>query len=234
MGTKDPIGAAIQDYVIKQKPADIIVTSDLCDDDIIPVEVLFRPYKEMPEIEKKALELVKGSILDIGAGAGPHATYLLSKGFEVQAIETSPGAVKYLESKGIPVQLTSIQQLNHGKYDTLLLLMNGLGIAGSLAELPNFLNHLKSLLKAGGQILCDSSDVAFLYEEEDGSYWMDLNAAYYGNFTFQMHYKNHSSDLFKWLYVDYDTLHQTASELGFTCKRVLNDEHHFLAQLTLQ
>lgn len=49
----DPVGKAILDYSKSRKPADIIVHSDLCEDDIIPVEVLFRSYKEMPDLEKK-------------------------------------------------------------------------------------------------------------------------------------------------------------------------------------
>jgi hypothetical protein len=134
----------------------------------------------------------------------------------------------------IDARCMDILDLSGETYDTILLLMNGIGIAGTKNKLPDFLKHLKTLLNPGGQILCDSSDVAFLYEEEDGSYWMDLNAEYYGNFKFQLHYKKESSEVFDWLYIDYDNLHDIASSVGFKCKRVEIDEHHFLAQLTLQ
>jgi 2-polyprenyl-3-methyl-5-hydroxy-6-metoxy-1,4-benzoquinol methylase len=93
MATHDPIGLAIQDYIKTKKPADIIVTADLCDDDIIPVEVLFRTYEEMPALEQKAMSMCCGKILDVGAGAGPHSIYLSELGHEIQAIDTSPGAV---------------------------------------------------------------------------------------------------------------------------------------------
>jgi SAM-dependent methyltransferase len=234
MATHDPIGLAIQDYIKSKKPADIVVTADLCDDDIIPVEVLFRTYDEMPTLEQKAMSMCCGKILDVGAGAGPHSIYLSELGHEIQAIDTSPGAVSYLNSMNIPARCVDVKDLQNETYDTLLLLMNGIGIAGTKEKLPDFLSHLKTLLNPGGQILCDSSDVAFLYEEEDGSYWMDLNAAYYGNFKFQLHYKKASTEVFEWLYIDYESLHQIASSVGFKCKRLEIDDHHFLAQLSLQ
>lgn len=233
MNTSDPIGKAILDFHKTAKPKDIVVSSDLTDDDIIPVEVLFRSYEEMPSIEKHALSLVKGKVLDIGAGAGPHAKYLIEKGYDVKAIDSSPGAVEYLTSQGITATCQDILTLKNEHFDTLLLLMNGLGIAGKKNNLGNFLSHIKSLLNPQGQVLCDSSDVKFLYEEEDGSFWMDLNSEYYGDFNFQMHFDQTSSPVFNWLYVDYDTLHEAAVASGFQCRRLEVEENHFLAQLVL-
>jgi len=233
MPTSDPIGKAILDFHRTRKPKDIIVSSDLTDDDIIPIEVLFRSYEEMPNLEKRALDLAQGKILDIGAGAGPHSTYLKSQGFYVKAIDSSPGAIEYLKNQGIEAECRNILDLKDETYDTLLLLMNGMGIAGKKSTLVPFLKHLKTLLNPHGQILCDSSDVKFLYEEEDGSYWMDLNSEYYGDFQFQMHYGKESSQVFPWLYVDYDTLHSAAVACGFLCRRLEVEENHFLAQLVL-
>lgn len=233
MNTSDPIGKAILDFHKTGKPKDIIVSSDLTDDDIIPIEVLFRSYEEMPHLEKRALAMAKGRVLDIGAGAGPHSSYLINQGFAVKAIDSSPGAVEYLKNQGIDAECKNILDLKNETFDTLLLLMNGLGIAGKKSTLVPFLNHLKTLLNPQGQILCDSSDVKFLYEEEDGSYWIDLNSEYYGDFNFQMHYENQSSSVFPWLYVDYDSLHEAALSCGFQCRRIEIEENHFLAQLVL-
>jgi len=233
MSAADPIGKAIIDFYKTKKPKDIVVSSDLTEDDIIPVEVLFRSYEAMPEIEKRALALVKGSVLDIGAGAGPHSNYLIQKGFTVKAIDISPGAVAFMKSQGINAQLVDVHRFKHERFDTLLLLMNGLGIAGTKKALIAFLNHLKSLLNPKGQILCDSSDVQFLYENEDGSQWMDLNSEYYGNFNFQMHFEKATGPVFPWVYIDYDSLHEAARHCGFQCQRIEVKENHFLAQLVL-
>lgn len=231
---KDPIGQAILDYSKNKKPFDIIVGSDICDDDIIPIEVLFRSYKDMPEIEKKAIHLCKGKVLDVGAGAGIHAQELIKNKFSVHAIDRSEGVTEYLTNSGIPCTLSSFQSFTSShKFDTILMMMNGIGIAGKLSNLENTLLHAKSLLQKGGQILCDSSDIRYLYEDEDGSLWLDLNSEYHGNFKFQMHYKKITGPWFDWLYVDYENLHQAATKLGFKSMKVLEQENHYLAQLIL-
>jgi SAM-dependent methyltransferase len=230
----DPIGQAIQDYAKNKKPFDIVVSSDICDDDIIPIEVLFRSYKDMPDIEKKALKLCKGDVLDVGAGAGIHCQELIKNGLSVHAIDSSKGAVDYLNKFGISSTLSSFDTFTSStKYDTILMMMNGIGIAGTLSNLENTLIKAKNLLKQGGQLICDSSDIRYLYEDEEGGLWMDLNSDYYGNFRFQMHYKQISGPWFDWLYVDYDNLHKVAAKVGFKSVKVLEQENHFLAQLTL-
>lgn len=230
----DPIGQAILDYAKHKKPFDIIVSSDLCDDDIIPIEVLFRSYKEMPDLEKKALSLAKGKVLDAGAGAGVHALELIDKGLKVKAIDTSDGAVTYMRTQGIDATAVAFMDLpENEKFDTILMLMNGIGIAGELSNLKATLEKAKRLLNPGGQLLFDSSDVHYLYEDEDGSVWMDLNTEYYGNFKFQMHYKKISGPWFNWLYVDYETMHNQATELGFKSIMVTEENDHYLAQLQL-
>jgi SAM-dependent methyltransferase len=231
--SNDPIGQAILDYAKNKKPFDIIVSSDICDDDIIPIEVLFRSYKEMPEIEKKAIQLAKGSVLDAGAGTGIHCNELIKNGHSVFAIDSSKGAIDYLKKTGISCEQKRFEEFSTSeKFDTILMMMNGIGIAGTLSNLEKTLLHAKSLLKKGGQILCDSSDVRFLYEDEDGSLWVDLNSEYYGNFRFQMHYKNITGPWFDWLYVDFDNLFKAASNVGMKAKRIYEHEDHYLAEIS--
>jgi SAM-dependent methyltransferase len=232
--TYDPIGQAILDYAKNKKPFDIIVSSDICEDDIIPIEVLFRNLKDMPEIEKKALKLCKGKVLDVGAGAGIHCQELIKNGLSTHALDSSQGAIEYLKNIGVSATLCSFESFDSKtKFDTILMLMNGVGIAGTLANLEKTLLKAKSLLQEGGQLICDSSDIRYLYEDEDGSMWMDLNSEYYGDFRFQMHYKKNSGPWFDWLYVDYDNLHRVATKVGFKSVKIMEQENHFLAQLTL-
>jgi SAM-dependent methyltransferase len=232
--TYDPIGQAILDYAKNKKPFDIIVSSDICEDDIIPIEVLFRNLKDMPEIEKKALKLCKGKVLDVGAGAGIHCQELIKNGLSTHALDSSQGSIEYLKNIGVSATLCSFESFDSKtKFDTILMLMNGIGIAGTLANLEKTLLKAKSLLQDGGQLICDSSDIRYLYEDEDGSMWMDLNSEYYGNFRFQMHYKKISGPWFDWLYVDYDNLHRVATKVGFKSVKIMEQENHFLAQLTL-
>lgn len=227
----DPIGAAILEYADNRIPKDIYVHSDICEDDIIPTEVLFRKEEEMPELELHALNLCKGKVLDVGSGAGAHARVLEERGLEVHCIEISEGAVQYMQDIGLNARKIDFFELEGEQYDTILFMMNGLGVAGSLANLEATLKHAKTLLKPGGQILCDSSDIQFLYMDEDGSMWVDLNSEYYGNFRFQMSYKKVRGPWFDWLYVDFDNLFKAAKNVGMKALRVKEQEAHYLAQI---
>lgn len=229
----DPIGAAILEFAKTKKPDDIIVMSDICEDDIIPIEVLFRKFDEMPELEQIAIDSAKGRVLDVGAGTGVHALELQDRGHDVLAIEISAGAVSYMNQIGLKAKKIDFFELKNEKFDTILMLMNGIGIAGTLSNLPKTLEHAKSLLNPGGKILCDSSDIKYLYEDEEGALWVDLNSEYYGNFRFQMKYKKEIGPWFDWLYVDFDNLFNAAKKVGLKAKRIYSNEDHFLAELTL-
>jgi SAM-dependent methyltransferase len=230
----DPVGKAILDYVKTKKGDDIIVCSEICEDDIIPIEVLFRTENEMPELELLAMERCKGKILDVGAGAGCHSLYLLEMGYDVSAIDTSQGAVDYMKTMGINARKVDFFQVKNEKYDTILMMMNGIGIAGTLSNLEKTLNHAKALLNPGGKIICDSSDIKYLYEEEDGSLWVNLNTDYYGNFRFQMKYKKETGPWFDWLYVDFDNLFQHAKKCGLKASKIYDKDDHFLAEIALE
>ena len=231
MQGKDPIGSAILSYAKNKKPADIIVASEICEDDIIPVEVLFRTFDEMPELERLALNQCKGKVLDVGAGTGTHALHLLEQGFKVKAIDVSKGAVDYMKSMDIDAEQIDFFNLKGEKFDTILLMMNGIGISGTLSNLENTLNHAKSLLNPGGTILCDSSDIKYLYEDEEGNLWVDLNTEYYGNFRFQMSYGREKGTWFDWLYVDFDNLFNKAKKVGMKATRLFENENNYLAKI---
>lgn len=227
----DPIGAAILDYHTTKKPADIIVCSEICEDDIIPLEVLFRTYEEMPDLEKIALEKATGEILDVGAGAGFHALHLQEQGKSVQTIDISAGAVKFMQSQGLKAREIDFFDLKDEKYDAILMLMNGIGIAGSLSNLEKTLEHAKTLLNPGGKLYCDSSDIRYLYEDDEGALWVDLNTEYYGNFKFQMKYKKETGNWFDWLYVDFDNLFKAAKNVGLKANRLYYSDDNYLAEI---
>ncbi len=229
----DPVGAAILDYIKTRKPDDIIVSSDICEDDVIPVEVLFRNQIEMPDLELMALESCKGKVLDVGAGAGAHSKELIDRGLDVDSIEISDGAVQYMKSIGLNARKINFFDLKNDKYDTILMMMNGIGIAGKLSNLENTLLQAKSLLQPGGKILCDSSDIKYLYEDEDGALWVDLNTEYYGNFRFQMKFKKEKGPWFDWLYVDFDNLFNAAKNIGLKAKKIVDQDDHYLAEITI-
>lgn len=230
----DPMGAAIRDYQNNGKASRLRVLSSMFDEDEMPVAHLFRTFNQMPRLEQKALSMAKGRVLDIGAGAGCHALVLQERGLEVKAIDISPLSCEVMKERGVKnaecVNLFNPQL--QGKYDTLLLLMNGTGIAGKLNRLSMLLNRLKELLAEGGQILIDSSDLKYIYENEDGSMDIDLNAPYYGEVDYQMQYKYIKGEPFDWLYTDPMLLASISKQCGLNCEIVEEGENYdFLARL---
>jgi len=234
---KDLFGKAILDYQTNNLPEDLITETSISEADEMSVSYLFRTYNEMPKLEQKALQLAKGSVLDVGCGAGSHTLALQNeRKLDVTAIDISENAVRACQLRGIKnVKVANILDLDEeNKFDTILLLMNGTGIFGTIKEADKYLQKLKSLLNEEGQILIDSSDLIYMYDQdEDGAYCIPAEG-YYGELTFTVQYKGETEDTFPWLYLDYNTLQNAAIANGLKCELLLEGEHFdYLARLSI-
>ena len=233
---KDLFGKAILDYQTHNSPENIITETTISEEDEMDVTYLFRSFDEMPNIEQKALELAKGKILDIGCGAGSHSLYLQNqRKLEVTAIDISANAVKASELRGLKnAFVQDILTFENETFDSILLLMNGTGIFRTLKNTPKFLQKLKSLLNPGGQILIDSSDIIYMFDQdEDGAFEVPANS-YYGELEFTIQYKGEIEDSFPWLYLDYNTLQNAAIANGLQCELILEGDHYdYLARLSI-
>lgn len=233
---KDLFGKAILDYQTNNEPEDLITETSISEEDEMSVSYLFRNYKEMPKIEQKALSLAKGKVIDVGCGAGSHSLYLQNeKNLEVTAIDISKNAIEASRLRGIKnTQVIDVLDFKNEKFDTILLLMNGTGIFGKLNRASKYLQKLKSLLNPGGQILIDSSDIIYMFDEdEDGGKWIPTDVDYYGEVTFTISYKGEKEEPFGWLYIDYNTLQNAAHANGLNCELIAEGKHYdYLARLT--
>lgn len=233
---KDLFGKAILDYQTNNSPEDLITETNISEADVMDVAYLFRDFSEMPKLEQKALQLAKGKTLDVGCGAGSHALYLQDKRqLDVQCIDISPNAVEACRLRGVKkVEVQNILEIENDTFDTIILLMNGTGIFGTLKETTKYLQKLKSLLNPDGQILIDSSDIIYMFDEdEDGSYLIPASG-YYGELVFTISYKEETEDSFPWLYLDYNTLQNAAHGNGLNCKLIMEGDHFdYLAKITL-
>lgn len=232
------MGTAIADYYKNGVAGRLRVFSPDFDEDEIPVSTLFREFDEMPEIEREALKLASGRVLDVGAGAGCHSLALQDMGKDVTAIDISPLSIDTAQKRGVEKAMLKdffSMSADEGKYDTILFLMNGIGIAGSIDALPVFFGKIRELLTADGCVLLDSSDIRYVFENEDGSLDINLDDNYYGELEYQMQYKRVKGEPFPWLYIDFATLQGYAEENGFEAEMVLEGEHYdYLAKLTLK
>lgn len=234
---KDLFGKAILEYQTNNSPENIITETSISEADEMSVAYLFRSYNEMPKLEQKALQLTKGKVLDVGCGAGSHALELQNeRKLDVTAIDISENAIKTCQLRGINnARVNNILNLDTEiKFDTILLLMNGTGILGTLQETDKYLQKLKSLLNPNGQILIDSSDIIYMFnQDEEGAYEVPADG-YYGELNFTISYKNETEAPFPWLYLDYNTLQNAANANGLQCELVTEGEHFdYLAKLTL-
>ncbi|WP_435623197.1 class I SAM-dependent methyltransferase [Flagellimonas sp.] len=233
----DIFGQAALDFFNGEYTEDIKTISSLGDEDVIPVPYLFRSFDEMPSLEQKALTLCKGQTLDIGCGVGSHSLYLQNKGFQVTALDASIGAIEVCQKRGLrSTHHISIENFKGSQYDTLLLLMNGIGLAGTLKNLERFLLHLTTLLKPNGQILLDSSDIIYMYDnDDDGGVWVPGDKDYYGEISFFLEYKDEKSERLDWLYIDFETLKQECQKINLNCDLVISGDHYdYLAKLSFK
>ncbi len=233
---KDLFGKAILDFQTNNSPEDLITETNISEKDEMSVAYLFRSYDEMPKLEQKALQFAKGKILDVGCGAGSHSLSLQSdRNLDVTSIDISSNAIQACSLRGLKKAIAQdVMTLENEKFDTILLLMNGTGIFGTLKETPNVLLKLKSLLNPNGQILIDSSDIIYMFDDdEDGGKWI-TGDAYYGELTFTVSYKNETEEPFPWLYLDYNTLQNVAFANGLQCELLMEGDHYdYLAKLSI-
>lgn len=232
----DLFGQAILDYQTNNKPEPLLTATSISEEDEMDVAYLFRSYDLMPKMEQKSLQLAFGKVLDIGCGAGSHALSLQNdRNLDVTAIDISENAIKACALRGVRnTKVMDILDLkSEVKFDTILLLMNGTGIFQTLAQVPVYLQKLKSLLTSGGQILIDSSDLIYMFDDdEDGGKWIPSDG-YYGELTFTIQYKGETELPFPWLYMDYNTLKNAAFANGLQCELISEGEHFdYLAKLS--
>ncbi len=224
MNRKDLFGKALYDYHFNNNPEDMYTSTNLTDEEVLPVSYLFRSFDEMPETEKTALNMSQGKVLDVGAGSGTHSAYLQNKGLEVTALDFSPNAVKVLQDRKIKkvVEADFFQYEPDEKFDTILLLMNGIGIVEKAIYADKLFLHLKNLLTENGFALIHSADLKYLFESAGG--YLLPKEGYYGDVRFTIKYKG-EKESFDWTYIDEDTLSLFARQNGFNSKKIAESEY---------
>jgi 2-polyprenyl-3-methyl-5-hydroxy-6-metoxy-1,4-benzoquinol methylase len=221
-------GQAILDHYQNRFQSPLLLHNSYGEPEDMPIDVFFREEEDLSVLELLALIECKGSVLDIGAAAGVHSLILESRGFDVSAMDLSPGCCEVMKASGISRVLQEDYRKHAIKYDTLLLLMNGLGIAGNLDGIQPFLQKCKKLLKPGGQVLVDSSDISYLYEEG-----LSKPDGYYGEIRYRYEYKKQLGEWFEWIYLDSVTLKKEVKVAGMQLEILHTDENdQYLARIT--
>ncbi|MEQ8473253.1 MAG: methyltransferase domain-containing protein [Marinoscillum sp.] len=227
---KDLHGRAIRDYYQEKSRGPLLLHTSYHEVEEMPVEVFFRDEEDMSVIEHLALIECRGKTLDLGAGAGAHSLVLQSRGFDVNALDNSPGCIEVMKQSGVKNVIDQDYRNHTTKYDTILLLMNGLGLAGKREHVPSFLQKCKTMLNPDGQILVDSSDISYLYE--DGT--ITKPSDYPGNIRYQYEYNGEKGDWFDWVYLDKCSLEEDVIQLGMSFELLTEDENdQYLALISI-
>lgn len=232
---QDPMGQAIYNYYHHNDATSVTVNTNITQGEELPVPYLFRDFDEMPLLEKKAMNMVKGTVLDVGAGAGAHSIHLQSQGFDVTAMDISELSCEVMKLRGLTnVVCKDIWTFESKPFDTVLFMMNGIGLVKDLSGLDSFFEHIKKYVVKGGQVILDSSDIKYMFEDEEGGFWIDLNRAYYGELEYSLSYKDCEAKPFPWLFIDFERLRTSAIKAGWNVELIYEDDHfHYLVKLKL-
>ena len=229
--TNDILGRAIFAYKNDPRCPPIAVFVDgRRDADLLP-ESFFRSFRQMPLIERRALKLCHGKILDIGSGAGAHALYLQNKNLDVTAVEISRLACKVLKKRGVlKVLCRDIFKIKKLRFDSIILLMNGLGIQGNVQGTLQLLRHLRNLLAPDGQILADSADIDHLFYPRGRR---SPRSADFREVVFKLKFRSQASSPFQWIYFRYSFFKKLSKRAGLQCELVQSTKRSgYLVRLT--
>ena len=229
-----PYERVMRDYFHGKTDASIVVYDDF-ERDEARIEYFFRDESGFSPVDQLAVDLCRGRVLDVGAGSGCHSLVLQQRGLEVVALETMPEVQAILRARGVrDVRPGSIFGFAGETFDTVLMMMNGLGIAETLRGLEALLEHARSLLRPGGQVLADSCDVRnwdAAGRPRDDQLYLD-DGRYIGELHIQLEYEGEKGPPFPQLYIDTDTLGQVARRHDWHLDVVTVEGPQYLARLT--
>ncbi|RQP07901.1 MAG: class I SAM-dependent methyltransferase [Chryseobacterium sp.] len=225
---QDLPGRAIYDYHFGLRDIPLYVHDRFGFPTEMPVSAYFRDRESMPELEQRALDLCRGKVLDIGAAAGSHVLELQRKRLDVHALELSPASCEVMVERGVRnVICTDVFNYGGETFDSLLMMMNGIGLSSDIAGLRCFLQKADELLKPHGRLIFDSCDITYMYEEIDKP-----KDHYFGEVNCRYQYGRDFTDFFKWLYIDKKTMSRIADEEGWKMQVVYEDDQdQYLAVL---
>jgi len=228
MMSSDILGDALLDFLKTGTDERLIAHTSYGPDETYFLDYFFRDLDGMPDLEQYALTLCKGKILEIGAGAGSHTLILQEEGKDIVAMDSSPGCVNVMLMRGLlKVQHMNVFNLPTGGYNTLLLLMNGIGIAGNLGGLVRFLKKAEEITDSQAQILFDSTDVSHTLEKDEGE-----SGRYVGEIKYQFDYRGVKGPWFEWLYIDQERLFKICEQTHWMPSILFEEGRgHYLARL---
>jgi len=195
----------------------------------------FSEYEGWSEIEQRAIQFVKGRVLDVGCGAGRHSLYLQEKGFDVLGIDISPLAIKICRLRGLKkARVKSIEDVNfkRGSVDTIIMMGNNFGLFGDVKKARRLLRRFYRMTSEDALIIASSRDP---YETNDDAHlqYHRLNperGRMSGQVKIRVRYEKYIGKWFDYLMVSREEMEQILLGTGWEIKEFLNSEGpHYMA-----
>lgn len=214
------LGQALWDYHRGDETTPLIVECDRAPDEEMKRSQFFLPFAEMTELDRMALELARGPVLDVGAGAGRHSIALQERGVQATALEADSDCASLCRDRGVEhVENCLWQEYTPGPvFETAVALMNGAGLAGTYANLHAYTDWLNSVLTSGGRVLLDTSTVTYLPKPRDAARRAD-------EVWFRFRYGALRTEPFSWLFVSRSDLERSLRRAGFIHVQTLMVEY---------
>lgn len=226
-----PFSQAMIDYYYGATKGKLWVETSYGTKEVMPFNALFRSEEDFSDLELFALSLCHGKVLDIGAGVGAYAIVLQNRGLKVLALEIEQAMVNIMIDKGVKQAVSkNIFDFESEPFDTLFMMMNGIGLVGTIAGLEKFLEKAKSLMFPDGRLLLDSSDISYLYQD-----LKKPQDRYFGEVSYRYIYNEQQGNWFNWLYIDAAQLQIVGNKMGWNVQVLFTDEtDQYLARLSLK
>jgi len=157
----DAFGHLIHDFQCGKEAREIIERDDGLIDVSSGPAAYFTEYPDWPADERRAVDLARGRVLDIGCGAGRHALYLQGRGLDVVGIDLSPLAVRTCRERGLlDARVLGITQVASGlgKFDTILMMGSNFGLLGGARRAKWLLRRFRSITSESAVIIAESAD----------------------------------------------------------------------------
>lgn len=222
-----PLAEALADLAAGDASAVVAIESDDGVTQHVAAALFAEGSDALADAEALALGVCRGHVLDVGAGSGRHAIELQRAGARVRAIDVCPELVALMRARGVvDARVADVFDLREERFDTLLMMMNGIGIVGTLEGLDHFLAHARRLLRPGGQILFDSFDLRTSPDPRTARAIAvrEASGIYFGEVTFRMSYSGRTGDRYPWLFLDGETAASRAEANGWHLQLLFEDE----------
>jgi len=225
---EDAFGRMLLDHLEGREAHEVVERSDGFVNVSGGPKAYFEPLRRWLPVERRAMRLVRGRVLDVGVGAGRVALHLQERGHEGVGIDNSPLTVEVARRRGVKdVRLVPFAEIGPelGVFDTVVMMCNNFGLFGSAAGAKRLLRRLRGLTTDDARILAGSRD-PYGTDDPDHLAYQAANrerGRMSGQLRARIRHRRYRGRWFDYLIVSQDEMRALAASGGWELERVVED-----------